>query len=383
MPEPTALLSRSGGMSQIKSTLVTPAPARTTRPSASPEPDPALARVHPDRGAAEGTEPIQVALRSDDPRLIEQVRKLTNALDLPLTSYRPGARPPRADVVLDSAWEWEPDDVEWRRAGRIFAWVGLDQHPDRPRMHVLPEGQRTLQHQIGWLLTARRATVIGIVGARGGVGATCAALTLAREFAARGESVIFIDCSADGASLDYITTDSSGLGWSDLTIEMADDPEILIRGLPVWRQVRVLSDGEGSGFADHPHGRDLLNAMTATSRRIIVDLGPQTTAAELASWCDHLGVVTTADQRGIAGLTYLARRIAERHMFVICRSQPGDVLSPAEVLEAAGPAPIMTMAHERSLRASLERGLEPGDQRRGPLRRCARELADLLESGQR
>lgn len=326
-----------------------------------------------------------VALRSSDPAVVEAVRSIAALVALPLTVHASGAAPPEAALVLDSAAEVGPADPDWRRQGRRFAWVAVDpgvSAPDGERCLVLPDGAEELAVRLRAASITRRARVIGVVGARGGAGASSLAAVLARTCADVGLSVALVDLDLDHGGVDVLigVEHEPGLRWADLDADpIGFAPEDLSASLPVWRGVRVLSADLRSVGAE-PAERALA-AIGDAHDVLVLDL-PRVAARPgglAMRWCDALLVVAVCDVQSAAGLQALSRSLTGLDARLVVRGPAPGGLRAEDLAAASGMPLLADMAPERSLTAALERGVAPGDHRRGPLVRCTRRLVAELD----
>lgn len=326
-----------------------------------------------------------IALRSADTETVDAVRAVVALAELPLAVYPPGSPvPDLADVVLDSAAEATADDPSWTGVGRRFAWVGVRggaRAPDDGRCLVLPDAAEEVLARIRAAGSARRARVVGVLGARGGAGASCLAAALSRTCADRGLVAGLVDLDAARGGIDVLIgiEHEPGLRWADVASEPAgfDAVELLAR-LPAWRGVRVLSaDVRGRGDGD---GEAALAAVASQVDAMVVDL-PRTAVEDgtAARWCDVVVVVAGCDVQSVAGAQACSRALAGQDVRLVVRGPAPGGLTAEEVADASRLPLLAHMPPERSLAAALERGVAPGDRRRGPLARTARRLMTELD----
>lgn len=326
-----------------------------------------------------------VALRSSDPEVVEAVRSVAALADLPLAVHPVGAVAPDAAIALDSASEVGAVDPDWRRPGRRFAWVSVDhavRAPDGAPCLVLPDGAAELLGRIRSLSITRRARVLGVVGARGGAGASSLAAVLARACAGAGLSVALVDLEIDRGGIDLLigVEHEPGLRWADLGSDVGGfTPGDLSASLPVWHGARVLS-GDLRAVPAAP--REAVLAALADAHDVLVLDVPRSAAGAAdvgGRWCDTVLGVATCDVQGTAGAQALARSLAGLDARLVVRGPAPGGLQAEQVASACGLPLLHAMPAERSLSAGIERGMAPGDYRRGPLARCGRRLVEKLE----
>ena len=325
-----------------------------------------------------------VALRSSDPAVVEAVRTIAALAELPLVVHPPGAARPQAGLVLDSVAEVGADDPDWRRPGGRFAWVAVERGlevPDGGPCLVLPETAEELLVRIRAVSARRRARVIGVVGARGGAGASSLAAVLARTCADRELSVALVDLDLDHGGLDVLigSEHEAGLRWADLGGEQGGfAPADLAVGLPTWHGVRLLS-GDLRSVGSHP-SEETLTALGDAHDVVVLDLprAAARTGGLAGRWCETVLAVAVCDVQSAAGAQALARSLSGLDLQLVVRGPAPGGLQPADLAAACGVPLLHGMAPERSLAAALERGVSPGDHRRGPLVRAARHIVDAL-----
>lgn len=321
---------------------------------------------------------MSAALRSQDPELIEQVRRLIAEFGLPLTIHPLGSPAPQAIALFDSYTESQRTDPSWQQRTRNFHWVSLTADPNESSVRVLPAEAHRIRRTLEWSIHAQSARMFGFIGSAGGVGTTCLAMNVARECVNQGIPTVLVDCSSRSSIGAYLNL-GVGTRWQNVNDEAAlDDGYALIESLPVWQGVRVLTGSETFGFSENALASHVVAQLARTARLIVLDFGSNQVAEELAPWCDEVLVVSTIDQLGLWGVQQLEQVLGSQQLGLVVRRNSGDAAAPSE-LELATRVPIRgILGHERTLRGSMERGMDPGDQRRGPIRRLARQLSQEL-----
>ena len=321
-----------------------------------------------------------VALRSADGELIEEVRAVLALADIPVVIHPPGTSAPRAAMLLDSAAELQAEDEAWVAPGRRAVWVGSTEitMPDGGRCLALPARAEELLTRARSACQPRRAAVVGVVGARGGVGATSVAAVLARACVNEQLTAALVDLDRSGPGVDLTLgiEHEGGLRWADLDGTDGTLPgRALEEALPVWHGVHVLS-ADWRGGPGQSLALSAVDALAAGHDVVVLDLPRAET--HWAMHCAVLLLVATCDV--VAGEAVRAACGAWEGVetrLVVRGPSPGG-LSPAEIAEAAGVPLAVAMRSERGLAAGVERGVAPGDNRRGALIRGARRLvADL------
>src|SRR5690606_41701053 len=120
---------------------------------------------HARPGRAAMTRAMTAALRTGDRHLVDRVRRLCVLAGVHLEVVAPGGAPPEATVLLDD--RTEPTGHPWRALGSTTEVVDLG---GGERALHLPRDAETLLDLLTRVGTPRRAVVVGVVGAVGGVG---------------------------------------------------------------------------------------------------------------------------------------------------------------------------------------------------------------------
>jgi secretion/DNA translocation related CpaE-like protein len=287
--------------------------------------------------------------------------------------------PRRRDVVL--VGDDEDDDI-WDTAVRL----GAD--------HVvyLPEAEVWLVNLFARANDPqrRRTVMIGVVGGRGGAGATSLAIALAMTGLRRGLRTVLVDADPLGGGIDLALGVEAlpGPRWPDVaaargTVEhRAPATELPFAGdLPVlsWDRVKM-------PVLPPPAMIALLTSARSVADLIIVDL-PRSSdpGAEAAlRMCGTTLLLVPAEVRATAAAGRVCAT-ATRHCTdvraVVRVPGPGG-LTPVAVADALGVPLGGVIRTEPGLAEAQERGEPPGVRRRGPLARfCAHFLTGIGLSG--
>ena len=233
--------------------------------------------------------------------------------------------------------------------------------------------------------------VVGVVGARGGAGASVVAAALARGAARRRVRTCLVDLALVGGGLDVLlgVEAQPGVRWPDLSDARGrlDGDELLAR-LPRWSGVPVVSTERGSG----PDPAALVDVVAALAEVTAAHAGVlvlDVDRAALASGagvpglleaCDEVLVVAPLDVLAVAGAAAVRDRLDGPAALVVRRPAPGR-LSGAEVADAVGLDVAATVRWDRGLAGAIERGAGPCAAR-GPVERAGRELAARYVRGE-
>lgn len=231
----------------------------------------------------------------------------------------------------------------------------------------------------------RRALVVGVVGAAGGVGASTLAALLARRLS-RTTSTALVDLDRGAAGLDVVVgvEEVDGARWPDLRGAGGD-----VRGgdvvalLPRWGACAVLSaDRTRPAPVDAGVRIDVLHALACEVGALVLDLDRGTVVdgdAPLAA-CDAVVVVASPDLRSVAGALALRPRLNEaatRCGLVVQRGTRAS-LGAADVADASGLEVWHVARRDRALASRAER-VGPGG--RGPAARTADVVVRRLGVG--
>ncbi|WP_255595973.1 pilus assembly protein FlpE [Cellulomonas sp. C5510] len=215
------------------------------------------------------------------------------------------------------------------------------------------------------------AGVVGVIGARGGAGATVLAATLARHLARRAPAVLVQ--AGPGPSVDTVLglEAAPGLRWSDLAgARGAVDPVPLAGGLVRWGRCAVLATDDARPGPPAPGVLpDVLDALTRAFPSVVLDLdrsallgaGPGGEPAGALDACDRVLLAVPRDVPGVAGarlLHLVLRDRVPRSGIVACGRAPGG-LGTTELAEAVGLPLVGTLPQVRRLAAAVDHGAGP------------------------
>jgi secretion/DNA translocation related CpaE-like protein len=263
----------------------------------------------------------------------------------------------------------QDDSGVWKRAVEI----GAD------HVLMLPDGEQWLVDRIADVAegVGRPALTVGVIGGRGGAGASTLACALAVTSAREGRRTLLVDADPLGGGLDVLLGGEAaeGLRWPAFAASRGRvGGGALEESLPELHALRVLSWDRGDSVTIPAQA---VRAVLAAARRrggaVVVDLPRRVDegVAEALAQLDLGLLVVPADLRAIAA----AKRVASvvgmvlRDLRVAVRGPYTPGLDDREVARLLG-LPLVGEVPAES--TQLDTGVPPGGAERGPLARfCA------------
>ncbi|UQA94042.1 septum formation initiator [Streptomyces halobius] len=335
---------------------------------------------------------------TEDERLLDDLLRLCAAAGtLPEVAYGPPAPAggwEAAPLVLVGEDRAARLDGAGRRAGVIL--IGSDAHDPglwkravaigAERVVTLPGDERWLVDRIADAAegVGPPALTVGVIGGRGGAGASTLACALAVTAARSGRPAMLVDGDPLGGGLDVLLGGEreKGLRWPDFAASRGRVAcGALAESLPRLHALRVLSWDRGPEAAIPP---EAVRAVMAAARRgggvVVVDLPRQIdeAAAEALAQVDVGLLLVPMEVRAFAASRRVAAgvRAALRDLRMVARGVPGTRadLKPDDIanlleLPLAGELPW-----EGGLLEEHSRGAPPGANVRGPLARFCAEF---------
>ncbi|MFG3247540.1 septum site-determining protein Ssd [Streptomyces sp. NPDC048187] len=325
----------------------------------------------------------------------------------PSWALTPAATPATSPASSASAWPagWETaplvlvgDDAARRVRGAVrrrgVVLVGRDQ--DDPGVwqraveigadHVLmlPDGEQWLVDRIADVAegVGRPALTVGVIGGRGGAGASTLACALAVTSAREGLRSLLVDADPMGGGLDVLLggETADGLRWPAFAASRGRvGGGALEESLPELHALRVLSWDRGDCVSVPPQA---VRAVLAAARRrggtVVVDLPRRIDdgVAEVLAQLDVGILVVPAELRAVAAAGRVAAAVGMvlRDLRVAVRGPYASGLDDREVARLLGLPLVGEVPVESGLLRATESRRPPGTPSRGPLARFCREF---------
>jgi secretion/DNA translocation related CpaE-like protein len=229
--------------------------------------------------------------------------------------------------------------------------------------------------------------VVGVVGGRGGAGASVLAAGLAVTAVRCGLRALLVDADPYGGGIDLMLggEDTAGLRWPDLAATTGRvSGQALYLALPRIGELSVLSWDRGDLLEIPPPAVDaVLDVGRQGSDVIVVDLPrrPDDAAVRVLQAADRVFLVVPAEIRAAAAASRVAQAVS-RHcadLQLVVRGPAPAGLRSRDVVETLRLPLAGSMRAERGLPGALERGEAPGSRGTGPLSTLCRKVLRSLD----
>ncbi|MFN3601059.1 MAG: chromosome partitioning protein [Dietzia sp.] len=344
---------------------------QSPRPSHITGLDNVSGRAASDRAASDRTISVDVA----DPDLDADVRAVLAALSLD-----PGRRDDASADVLVT----DRPDADVRPGGARVVRVGAEGAcGDDDEVVLLPSGTADLVSALLAPVATGRGSLVAVVGAVGGCGASTLAAAIAVRAADSGRALL-VEADPRGTGVDLVlgTESEPGLRVEDVRAELGGpDPDALWGAVPAAETgCRVLARARGREAGETVSDGALGAALAHRSAGglVVCDAGGFVGGDPVLARADLVVVVTRADLQGAVA----AGRTADDRSGVtlVIRTQRGDPLHAADVADSAGIPRWHVLPEVRAVRhlaGSGDLGRALGRGRGGRVRRLG-AVADAL-----
>lgn len=285
--------------------------------------------------------------------------------------------PRRPGVMLVGRDQDDPD--VWRRAVEVGAEYVLR----------LPDSEGWLVDQIANAVegVGRSALTVGVLGGRGGSGASTLACALAVTAARSGRRTMLIDGDPLGGGIDVLLggEESEGLRWPDFARSKGRlGGGALEESLPALHGLRVLSWGREDEVIVPPQAmRSVLAAARRLGGVVVVDLPRRVDegVAEALEQMDLGLLVVPGELRAVAAARRVAAaaRMILEDLRVVARGPYTAGLDEQWVARALGLPLVGDLPTEAGLSSAQDSGVPPGGNTRGPLARFCAAFWDLAD----
>ncbi|MGH3321883.1 MAG: septum site-determining protein Ssd [Streptosporangiaceae bacterium] len=287
--------------------------------------------------------------------------------------------PRRRGVVLVGT-DLDDEDI-WRQAVAVGA----------ERVVFLPDAEAWLVDRLADVEEGgeSRATVVCVVGGRGGAGASTFAVALAVTGTRMDRRTLLVDADPLGGGIDLLLggEGAEGSRWPDLLGTKGRVRGGALRGaLPRIDELTVLSWGRSDVLTIPREAmRSILSAAERASDLVVVDLPRRLdSAAEEAIRCSAATLLLVpAELRATVSASRVAAEVGAHaaDLRVVVRGPAPSGLSGEVIAESLGLPLGGEMRAEPGLAGALERGEAPARRGRGPLAElCASFLVDLQDT---
>ena len=232
------------------------------------------------------------------------------------------------------------------------------------RVAILPQAASWLAEHLGMLQRARHeGTVIGVLGAAGGVGASTISTWLAAGAASRNLRSLLVDGDPFGGGLELALGSEGlpGVRWPDLgEVRGTLNPDQLVHALPSLDGFSLLSMGTeppAPGVLASAAVPPVMEAARAAFDLTVVDVARGWPAdGSLLPYCDSILIVVPGRVRAISAARALVAQLQPLPVRAVVRGPLGPDLDPGRVADAAGVTGAGYLPHLRAAAGSENHG---------------------------
>lgn len=334
-----------------------------------------------------------VVLVSSSQRIRDEVARVAVAAGLTLASAASvtdalAMRP--AVALLDS------ESARHAVSGCAVIVVGLDGEESNAwtaaarcnadRVAILPQASGWLAEHLGMLQRARdEGTVVGVLGAAGGVGASTISVWLAACAAARSLRPLLVDGDPFGGGLELALGSEGlpGVRWPDLgEVRGTLNPDQLVHALPSLDAFSLLSMGTeppAPGVLASAAVPPIMAAARSAFELTVVDVARGWSAdGSLLPYCDSVLLVVPGRVRAISAARALVTQLQPLPVRAVVRGPLGPNLDPGRVADAVGVPGAGYLPHLRAAAATENQGRVLELSRHRAVRSFGRSVLDAV-----
>lgn len=341
-------------------------------------------------------ESAAVVLVSSSQRIRDEVARVSVAAGLALASAATvsdalALRP--AVVLLDS------DSARHAVSGCAVIVVGVEGEESTAwtaasrctadRVAILPQAAGWLAEHLGMLQRAQdEGTVVGVLGAAGGVGASTISAWLAASATSRNLRPLLVDGDPFGGALELAVGGEGlhGVRWPDLgEVRGTLNPDQLIHALPSLNGFSLLSMGTeppAPGVLASAAVPPIMEAARAAFDLTVVDVARGWSAdGSLLPYCDSILLVVPGRVRAISAARALVTQLQPLPVHAVIRGPLGPDLDPGRVADAVGVPGAGYLPHLRAAAGNEDQGKVLDLVRHRAVRSLARSVFDTALPG--
>lgn len=304
----------------------------------------------------------------------DQVRAAWSGADLVVldapAARRLGSAPSRRrNVVLASGAPPGPED--WRDAVAVGA----------EHVVAFPDDVPWLLDRLAELGPGQRGSVVGVVGARGGVGCSTLAASMSVVAGGDGLASVLVDIDPTSGGIDMLlgAEDVPGVRWRDVSsVDGRLDSAAFLESLPAAGPVHFLTHDPDKD-TDPPTVVAVSRVLDAARRvadLVVLDIPRWMDAdlAEVVDACELLLLVTPTDSRGLVAGRLVGEQLRRHGADVRAVLRARRSMSALDYEDVLGLPVAAVVRDESALVMDAEYGIAPGTRGRSRLRRTARHL---------